>query len=96
MALNECIMKEPKEYSLVDIPGHSFFQETLVKKAESAVGAILVIDSNDKASFKLAAEKLYDLLLMKVPKQILIFCNKQDLPMAKNTLIIESDLSTEV
>ena len=96
MKVNSTDSKEPSMHTLSDIPGHSYFQDTMVKKAKQAKAVILLIDSNDKQSFKAAAEKLYDLLLLKLPKQILIFCNKQDIQMAKSTLIIESDLSTEM
>jgi signal recognition particle receptor subunit beta len=57
---------------------------------------IFIIDSVDKLSFKKAAEELYELMALRSPKEILVFCNKQDLPFAKKIMIIESDLSTEM
>jgi signal recognition particle receptor subunit beta len=57
---------------------------------------IFLIDSTDKTSFKKAAEELYELMAVRMPKEILVFCNKQDLPFAKRILMIESELSTEM
>ena len=57
---------------------------------------IFLIDSTDKLSFKKAAEELYEFMALRNPKEILIFCNKQDQPFAKKILMIESELSTEM
>jgi signal recognition particle receptor subunit beta len=81
---------------LTDYPGHSFYYRQLIDGLPRCLGMIFLIDSTDKLSFKKAAEELYDLMSIRQPKEILIFCNKQDLPFAKKILMIESELSTEM
>ena len=93
---NSALLSTPKPFTLWDVPGHSYFRENLIKEASQAVGAILIVDANDRSSFKAAAEQLYDLFATRKPKEILIFCNKQDLPMAKKSLMVESEISTEM
>ena len=85
-----------KTYTLLDIPGHTYYQEAILEHLGSCKGVVLLVDSTDKPSFKRAAEILYEILGSGQPTNILVFCNKQDQQFAKKTLIIESDLSTEI
>lgn len=96
MRENSGVVPGPKPYLLSDFPGHSFCQEALISRCKTAAGVVMLIDSSDKPSFKAAARQLYGIIELKSPKNILIFCNKQDLPLAKKTLLVESDLSTEM
>ncbi|CAG9320169.1 unnamed protein product [Blepharisma stoltei] len=82
--------------TITDIPGHNYFQKNLLSKLPRSKGLIMLIDSTDKPSFKKAAEDLFEIFSTHNPKQVLIFCNKQDQPLAKKTLMIESELSTEI
>lgn len=85
-----------KTVRLTDYPGHSYYYRQLLDTLPRCLGMVFLIDSTDKSSFKKAAEELYDLMALRQPKQLLIFCNKQDLPFAKKILMIESELSTEM
>lgn len=93
---NAVINVKDKMVSVVDYPGHHYYYQQLVSKAPTCLGMIFMLDSTDKQSFKKAAEELYELMSLRYPKEILIFCNKQDQPFAKKILMIESELSTEM
>ena len=90
------ILNNPKQVLITDYPGSHYYYSQLITKASSSPGMIFLIDSFDKLSFKKAAEELYEIMALRDPKEILIFCNKQDLPFAKKILMIESELSTEM
>lgn len=85
-----------KMTTITDIPGHNYFQKDLISKLPRIRGLIMLVDSVDKSSFKKAAEDLYGILSTHNPKRLMIFCNKQDQPFAKKTLMVESELSTEM
>jgi signal recognition particle receptor subunit beta len=82
--------------TLIDFPGHHYFYQQLLAKAPTSLGMVFLLDSTDKQAFKKAAEELYELMALRAPREILVFCNKQDLPFAKKILMIESELSTEM
>lgn len=82
--------------TLTDIPGHDFSLDQMLAAYRGCKGVIFMIDSFDKTSFKSCAENLYELLSTHDAGNILVFCNKQDIPFAKKPMIIESELSTEM
>jgi signal recognition particle receptor subunit beta len=82
--------------TLTDIPGHDFSLDQVLAAYRSCKGVVFMIDSFDKNSFKSCAESLYELLATHMRGNILVFCNKQDIPFAKKPMIIESELSTEM
>jgi len=61
---------------------------------------IVLLDAKDKNKFGEAAEILYDLLgdieIIEREIPILVACNKQDIPFAKNPLQIERELTFEI
>ena len=61
---------------------------------------IVLLDAKDKNKFGEAAEILYDLLgdieIIEREIPILVSCNKQDIPFAKNPLQIERELTFEI
>lgn len=85
-----------KMIKITDYPGHRYYYGQLISTLPHSLGMIFMLDSTDKLAFKKAAEELYELMALRQPKHLLIFCNKQDLPFAKKIMMIESELSTEM
>ena len=85
---------------LVDVPGHFNFRKTIQHEATGAKAIIVLLDAKDKTKFGEAAEILYDILgdidIISQEVPILVACNKQDLPFAKNPLQIERELTNEI
>lgn len=85
-----------KTVKITDYPGHKYYYGQLISTLPQCLGMVFILDSTDKLAFKKAAEELYELMALRQPKELLIFCNKQDLPFAKKIMMIESELSTEM
>ncbi|KAH8584489.1 uncharacterized protein ELE39_002583 [Cryptosporidium sp. chipmunk genotype I] len=92
---------------LIDIPGNRrIIHDFILKYLNNSVSIIFVIDSNDKSSFKDAAEILFSIIKelrkikmyandSKTNKQIcrvLILCNKSDLISSRNITYIKDEL----
>ena len=80
----------------VDVPGHFNFRKNVRLEASGAQAVILVLDAKEKTKYGEAAEILYDLLgdidIISERIPILVACNKQDIPFAKNALQLEREL----
>lgn len=92
---------------LVDIPGNRrVINDLILKYLNNSVSTIFVIDSNDKSSFKDAAEILF-FIIREIKKikmymnmsentqhvyKVLVLCNKSDLISSRNTSYIKDEL----
>jgi len=78
------------EAQFVDVPGHFNFKKQVQVEASGAKAIVLLLDAKEKSKFSEAAEILYDLLgdieTVSQGIPILVACNKQDVPFAKNPL----------
>lgn len=87
---------------LIDVPGHERVRNKFLDEYKTTSKALIyVIDSNTlQKEIRDVAEYLYNLLTDKVIlnncTRILILCNKQDVPMAKNSKVIRSLLEREL
>lgn len=85
---------------LVDVPGHYNFRKTVQAEASGAKAIVLLLDAKEKTKYGEAAEILYDILgdIENVSEQIpvLVACNKQDIPFAKNPLQLEREIANEI
>jgi len=61
---------------------------------------VVLVDAKERTKFGEAAEIIYDLLcdieLIERQIPILVACNKQDVPFAKNALQIEREITHEI
>mmetsp|Transcript_1061 Transcript_1061/g.2597 ORF Transcript_1061/g.2597 Transcript_1061/m.2597 type:complete len:225 (+) Transcript_1061:2334-3008(+) len=96
----EILIPDIGKVSIKDIPGHQIFLTDLASSLPDSQGVVFLVDSSDKSTFKDAAKLLDDLLTTAMiagkPLSLLIFCNKQDKPFSKKSLMVESELSTEI
>ncbi|OII73060.1 uncharacterized protein cubi_02291 [Cryptosporidium ubiquitum] len=97
---------------LVDIPGNRrVIHDFILKYLNKSVSIIFVIDSNDKSSFKDAAEILFSIIrevkkiktykndVSETNKQVykvLILCNKSDLISSRNISYIKDELERSI
>jgi len=94
--------EQKKSFTVVDLPGHPRTRaQYLYKYKDSARGVIFLVDSyNFAREIRDAAEFLYDLLSNKTIKKnhtnVLVACNKQDLPAAKSQNAIRVQLEKEL
>lgn len=91
---NECEVNiSGKGVKFVDVPGaipHSFKQH--VKQAKCV---LLVLDSSDKKSIKIASDMLLDICSMK-PASVCIVCNKTDVHSSRSAEDIQSIMELEI
>merc|ERR1712150_88572 len=94
--------KPGKSFKVVDLPGHERLRaKFLYKHKDGARGIIFVIDSvNFAREARDCAEVMYDMFASKTMKSnkvsILVACNKQDVPMAKASGVVKSQLEKEL
>jgi signal recognition particle receptor subunit beta len=102
MKVNEdqLLLPEVGAVTVKDIPGHQIFSADMQGDIADSQAVVFLVDSSDKSTFKEAAKLLYDLLkeARTTGKRLclLVFCNKQDKPFSKKSLMVESELSTEL
>lgn len=90
------------EFQLIDVPGHERMRNKYLEEYKTTSRALIyVIDSNTfQKEIRDVAEYLFNLLTDKVIinncKKILILCNKQDAPMAKDSKVIKGLLEKEL
>ncbi|CRH02884.1 signal recognition particle receptor, beta subunit, putative [Plasmodium relictum] len=92
--------KKQKCIQFVDFPGHPKLSHSLNKYFDLTRIIIYILDSSDRQSLKLVAEKLYELFTNKVivEKKIpfIIVCNKTDLCNSRPKQVIKEDLEREI
>ncbi|SCQ17269.1 signal recognition particle receptor, beta subunit, putative [Plasmodium ovale] len=92
--------KRQKCIRFVDFPGHPKLSYGLSKYFSFTNVIIYMLDSSDRQSLKIVAEKLFELFTNKVvvKKQIpfIIFCNKTDLCNSRPKQVIKEDLEREI
>lgn len=87
---------------LIDVPGHERVRNKFLEEYKTVAKALIfVIDSKTlQKELRDVAEYLYNLLTDKVIinncRRILIFCNKQDVDMAKSAKVIRNLLEKEL
>lgn len=98
--VGEMLVPEVGAVTVKDVPGHLIFKQDLESSIPDSQAVVFLVDSSDKSTFKDAAKLLYDLLTSAKSSarrlSMLILCNKQDKPFSKKSLIVESELSTEM
>jgi len=90
----------PKAVEAVDFPGHSRLRMLAHSRLALARCVVYMLDSQDRAGLKEAAEHMYELFTHKdvVRRRIsiLIVCNKADAPMAKAPRDVAAFLEREI
>uniref|UniRef100_A0A8C9H5D5 Signal recognition particle receptor subunit beta n=1 Tax=Piliocolobus tephrosceles TaxID=591936 RepID=A0A8C9H5D5_9PRIM len=92
--------KKNKSIKFVDFPGHPKLSYGIEKYLSITNVIIYILDSSDRQSLKIVAEKLFELFMNKtvVKRQIpfIICCNKTDLCNSRPKQVIKEDLEREI
>ncbi|SCP03739.1 signal recognition particle receptor, beta subunit, putative [Plasmodium malariae] len=92
--------KKKKFIRFVDFPGHPKLSYAMNKYFSITNVIVYMLDSSDRQSLKVVAEKLFELFTNKVivKKQIpfIVLCNKTDLCNSRPKQVIKEDLEREI
>ena len=91
--------KKQADVTLIDHPGHPRLCGTVKSCLDRAKAVVFVIDSSKSGTFPLASRALYDIITdrsIKSVAEVLVCCNKSDLPLSKSAMRVKNAVTLEL